>query len=207
MLLQLVTAPPAEPVTLAEAKAHLRVLHASEDAKITSCVKAARLHTEATTGRALITQTWDFWLPKFPASGVIELPRPPLQSVAHVKYSDPDGLEQTLATNLYEVVAPGVIGFLELVPNATWPATRAVTKAVNVRFVAGYGANPENVPEDIRSAVMLLTEHLYFNRGATTVEALKATPLGVDSLLGGHRTFGWGPPQLVHVGKGELESG
>ena len=199
MLLKLVTAPGEEPVTLAEAKSHLRVLHASEDALITTYAKAARLHVELTLGRALVTQTWDFWLPKFPDSGVIELPKPPLQSVTWVKYRE-DGIEQTLDAAAYTVVAPGLIGFLEEAPEATWPATQAHPQAVNVRFVAGFGNTSSDVPDDLRVGLLLLIEHLYHNRGATTAEALKSTPMGIESLLGSSRTFGWGPSQVMNDG-------
>lgn len=202
MLLQLITPPTAEPVSLAEAKAHLRVAHASEDTLISTLIKAARLHVEATLGRALVTQTWDFWLPAWPESGVLELPRPPLQSVTYVKYRDLDGVTQTLSTGDYVVVAPGIVGTVEEAPGATWPSTQTHPQAVNVRFVAGFG-DAETVPDDIRCALLLIVEHLYRNRGATTEQALKATPMGVDALLGGHKTFGWGPPQLVHAGRGE----
>jgi uncharacterized phiE125 gp8 family phage protein len=198
MLLQLITAPAVEPVTLPEAKAHLRVLHSAEDTLIEGLVKAARIHIEATTGRALVTQTWDFWLPAFPVSGVVELPKPPLQTVTWVKYRDLDGVEQTLDAADYLVVAPGLIGTVELAPDADWPATQTRQQAIAVRFVAGYGAAADSVPADLRAALLLMAEHLYYNRGAVTAENLKATPMGVDALLGPHRTFGWGPSQLVH---------
>lgn len=199
MLLALVTPPVQEPLELAEAKQHLRVLHDAEDTLIGNLIKAARLHTEATTGRALITQTWDYWLSAFPRSGVIELPRPPLVSVAFVKYRDSDGTEQTLDPLSYLAVVPGIIGTVETAPGASWPATQTRRQAVNVRFVAGYGDNPGDVPEDLRTAMLLLIDHLYYNRGATTAENLKATPMGVDSLLAGQRTFGWGPSQVINV--------
>jgi uncharacterized phiE125 gp8 family phage protein len=203
VLLKLVTAPAQEPVTLAEAKAHLRVLHDSEDTYIANLVRAARVHIEVTTGRALVTQTWDFWLAGFPKGGTIELPRPPLQSVTWVKYRDADGVEQTLAADQYDVVAPGLIGTVEEAPDATWPATQRRSQAVNVRFVAGYSSEPQDMPEDVRAAMLMLVEHLYFNRGASTAESLKATPMGVDALLGPHRTAGWGPGQVLN----EIETG
>jgi uncharacterized phiE125 gp8 family phage protein len=198
VLLKLVTPAVADPVTLAEAKAQLRVLHEAEDAAIERYLRAASIHTEVITGRALITQAWDFWLPGFPPSGQIELPRPPLQSVTWIKYRDLDGAEQTLAPDQYDVVAPGIIGTVDRAPGATWPATQRRSQAVNVRFVAGYGSAPENIPEDLRAAILLLVEHLYHNRGATTAENLKAMPMGYDALTGTHRSFGWGPSQLIN---------
>ena len=50
--------PALEPVTLAEAKAHMRLGHDSEDALIAGLIRAARDEVERTTGTALIDQDW-----------------------------------------------------------------------------------------------------------------------------------------------------
>lgn len=51
------TQPASEPVTLALAKAHLRIDHTAEDDLITSWIKAAREAAEKYTGRRFITQS------------------------------------------------------------------------------------------------------------------------------------------------------
>jgi uncharacterized phiE125 gp8 family phage protein len=50
--------PAAEPVTLAEAKAHLRLADSSEDDLLTGLIRAARQDVERATGMALIDQHW-----------------------------------------------------------------------------------------------------------------------------------------------------
>lgn len=183
--------PAAEPVTLAEVKAHLRVLHASEDTLITRLARAARVHIETVTSRAFITQSWKLWLDAFPASGVIELPRPPLVGVSAIRYVDADGATQTLATSVYHVVTQGFQGRIERKASQSWPATDEHPQAVEIEFVAGYGGDSTAVPEDLRNAILLQAEHFYFNRGATTETRLEMNPMGVDALIGPYRTHGW----------------
>ena len=61
------TSPPAtEPVSLAEAKAHLRVTHNDDDAYITTLIKTARQGIEAQTGLGLISQGWSVFLDDWP---------------------------------------------------------------------------------------------------------------------------------------------
>src|SRR5690348_16556758 len=99
MSLRLIADPATEPVSLAEAKAHLRVTASDEDALISALIIAAREAAEHELGRALITQTWEKTLDLFPDA--IELTNPPVQSVASVQYLDIDGVEQTLSSVSY----------------------------------------------------------------------------------------------------------
>ena len=55
MPLQLVTPPAEEPVSLAEARLHLRVDFTDDDALITSLIAAARQAAETLTGRQFVT--------------------------------------------------------------------------------------------------------------------------------------------------------
>ena len=75
------TAPTTEPVTISEAKAHLRVDEnvAEEDELIAAYIAAAREYCEGFQNRAYITQTWELWLDSFPDKDYIEIPLPPLQ--------------------------------------------------------------------------------------------------------------------------------
>lgn len=96
MTSRLITAPAVEPVTVAEARAHLYVGHSDDDAIIGAFIAAAREDCEHRTQRALVTQTWERTLDGFPAA--ISLPMAPLASVTSVKYIDGDGNEQTLCS-------------------------------------------------------------------------------------------------------------
>lgn len=191
MLHKRTAGPAVEPVTLADAKAHLRVLHDSENTAIERFVRSAREHIEGVSGRSLITQTWKLWLPCFPREGTIVLPRPPLQSVTAVRYVDSDGATQTLAGTNYHVLSEGLFGRIERKASVAWPATDKQPKAVEIEYVAGYGSAADDVPADLVNSILLLAEHLYYNRGETTDEPLTRNPVAVDALLAKHKTHGW----------------
>lgn len=181
-------APAVEPISLLEAKLHLRVEHTSDDALITALISAARLHCEAVTDRAFITQTWDLTLDAFPCEGPIWLPRPPVSSVASVTYLDSAGAPQTWAAENYRSVLPfgpwAQRGFLTPAYGVTYPTTREVIGAVTVRCVCGYGGATA-VPESIKAAIKLLVAHWYENREAASASSsvMQSAPLAVDALL------------------------
>jgi len=188
MALVQVTSPASEPLSVTEAKAHLRVDHTSDDDLITSLISAARHHAEAFLNRALITQAWERVLDRFPCSSdrPIEL-RAPLQSVTSVTYTDSDGQSQTWASSNYIVDTDSKPGRLLPAYTVAWPTTRDVINAVRVRFVAGYGANGSAVPQDIRLGMLLLVGHLYEHREAVTPTAMATLPMGVEALWWPHR--------------------
>lgn len=166
MALTLVTAPATEPVTLAEAKSHLRVTTTDDDVLITALIVAARESAESAMGRALITQTWDMTIDGFPP--VIDVPLPPLQSVTSINYVDENGDSQTLATTEYTVDIKSSPGRLVESYGKTWPTTRDVINAVTVRFVAGYGASA-SVPQAIKQGMLMHIGHMYANRESVLV--------------------------------------
>jgi uncharacterized phiE125 gp8 family phage protein len=183
---RIVAAPLEEPVSLAQAKAHLRVTVADEDAQVLAAIFAAREHAETFTGRAFVTQTWELLLDAFPAGREIELPFPPLQSVTSVKYIDPDGAEQTFAAANYHVDAVSTPGRVRLKPTAFWPSIADQPNAVTVRFVAGYGGTAA-VPFTIKAAILLVVGHLFEHREENQDFAVHAMPLGAERLLWPHR--------------------
>ena len=194
MTLTLVTAPTEEPITLDEAKAHLRVDATDEDDVIGSLVKAARQHVENFTHRRLITQTWDYKLDGFP-SGDIELPLAPLltSTAPVVTYTDTAGASQTWASTNYTVDAPSGPwarrGRLFLNYGLLYPPTRSIDHAVSIRFLCGYGG-PASVPEPIKLAMKLLLGHWYANREAVNVGNITSEyPQAVDALLWPFKSF------------------
>ena len=96
MPLVLTAGPAVEPVTLAEAKAHLRVDGTAEDTLIASLIVTSRLHVEAAVGLALITQSWSYFLDAWPPGPALKLPLRPVQSIAAVRLYDENAVVTTL---------------------------------------------------------------------------------------------------------------
>jgi len=174
MRLERITAPASDPVTLAEAKAHLRVDYTREDDLIGALVQTATRHLEGRhgiLGRALVTQTWDYYLDAWPADSVgrkkrrIEIPLPPLRSVTSIVYRDTDGAEQTFSSSLYIADTRGLVGAVQLKGTAQWPAVEDHPEAVRIRFEAGFG-DAADVPEPLRQSIKLLVGHWFLSREA-----------------------------------------
>ena len=180
MSLKIVTPPTAEPVTLLEAKDHLRVDGPDDDAMISVLITAARKWAEEYTGRQFVTATLDWFLDGFCPS--FSAPLPPLQSVTSIKYLDTDGAEQTLDAATYRVDAVSEPGRIALDYGKSWPSTYSVINAVTVRFVAGYGTAAA-VPEPIRQAILILIGELYEQRQESVPASFAAVPFGVRALL------------------------
>jgi uncharacterized phiE125 gp8 family phage protein len=159
---KLITPPGEEPVTLQEAREHLR-LESGEDQYLTDLITAARRHCESFQGRAYVTQTWELYLNAFPG-GCIKVPLPPLQEITFIKYKDSAGNLQTLDPSQYVVDAFSEPGLICRAYGKSWPGTYPETHAVQIRFTAGYGAAAD-VPQEIKHAILLKVADLYEHRG------------------------------------------
>lgn len=125
-----------EPVSLQEAKEHLRVTGESEDHYIEGLISAARMFVEHELDETFRSVTYDYYLDEFPSDDIV-MPEPPLISVTHVKYYDQDNTLQTLVEDTdYRVDTNSLPGVIEVIDS--WPYTYDRTSAVNIRFVSGY---------------------------------------------------------------------
>src|SRR5690606_14937668 len=187
-------APPAEePVTVVDAKLHLRVDAPDDDALITRLIATARQHVETFQGRSLVTQTWRLSLDRFPRGRVIYLPRPPLQSVQGITYVAPDGSQQALDASLYDVDAASEPGRVVLKAGQAWPEVADVPGAVQVEYTAGYG-DAAAVPEAVKQAILLLVGHWYEHREQAVVgSSVSQLPFAVEALLSPDRVFAFDP--------------
>jgi len=176
--------PATEPISLAEAKAHMRVDLEDEDSLITSLITAVRISVENYTGRALVTQTWALTLDdEWPEDERIVLPRPPVASVTSIAYVDLNGDAQTLNSNQYTLFKRDT-GEWAIRPayDVIWPDVRRVPAAATVTFVAGVADSA--VPEAIKQGILLIIAHLFENREAVNVgNAVSEFPMSATFLL------------------------
>ena len=162
MLTPIRTVAPAEmPVTLAEAKAHLRVDHDDQDDLITAQIKAATAYLDGYAGilgRALVTQTWRQDFAGF--ADRLPLPVSPVIAIVSVSYFDGGNVQQTLDAGVYDLFADARGAYVTLRPGQVWPVTFHRADAVSITFTAGYGAAAD-VPEPIRQAILLIVQRLF----------------------------------------------
>lgn len=193
MSLKAITPPAEEPISLQEAKLHLRVIadvtdiapH-PEDALIASLIVAARQGAEHLTGRALMAQTLELALDGF--SDMMKLPRPPLVSVTGLTYVDLAGDTQTLDPSVYVVDDHSEPARIVPVYGVCWPSTCCQPNAVLIRYQAGY-TDAASVPDEIKSWMLLRIGMLYANRESVATGASVTAVPYVDRLLDAYRVY------------------
>ena len=163
------TAPTIEPITLDELELQLNLDSGSltyEEYLLDFDIKAVRERVEEITRRALLTQTWYYYLDRFPSVNFIKLPFGNLQSVTSVKYKDTDGTETTMTvTTDYIVEMNGEgCGRIVLPYGGTWPSgTLYPSKPITIEFVCGW-TTAAAVPYKIKSACLMMVADLHENR-------------------------------------------
>jgi uncharacterized phiE125 gp8 family phage protein len=182
--LLIITEPSVEPISLDEAKLHLKQDDIDDDDEsIIENLAEARTAAENYLSRSLISQTWRQTF----CNWRLVLERPPHRSISAVRYVDYDGATQTIASTEYQADLSGDQP-ARIVPayGRVWPDFRTETlNPVTVEFVAGYGDSGASVPPPIRSAIKLMLTHLYMHRGDESVEL----PQSIRFLLDPYRAL------------------
>jgi len=188
------TAPTVEPITRALFKEHARISTDADDDYIDNLIKSVRRQVEQITGRALMTQTWIYYMDAWPAEDYFKLPYPPLQSVTSVKYLESDATVSTMSSGEYIVDTDSEPGRVVLDYGESWPSeTLLPSNPIYTEFVCGYGDDKLDVPDDIRHAMLMLCSHYYEMREPTiTGTILTPVPMTVDRLLADHRRSRFG---------------
>ncbi len=178
MPMQLITPPAGEPVSLAEAKLHLRVDFDDDDSLIQVLISAARQAAETLTNRQLVTARWRMVLDSFPGPSLmgvpagqtftlpghaVLLPKSPVASVVEIRYLDMAGVWQVMPAANYTVDCACEPARITPVFGQIWPIPLPQIGAVSVIFDAGYG-DASAVPEGIKTWIKLRLGSLYVHR-------------------------------------------
>ncbi|MDD3371565.1 MAG: head-tail connector protein [Alphaproteobacteria bacterium] len=200
----LLTPPAVEPVSLAEAKTHLRVDIDDDNALIESLISGARLWAERYTGRAFITQTWTLALDlapgqkwwdgerEGPVTGLnglraLSLPRAPLQSVTKIESFNDNDTATVWPSSNYFVDTAREPGRLVLRIGAAWPSPERTANGLVVTYTTGYGDDAASVPEPIRAAIRELVAQWYEHRGDDDAYPFRQTSFIAQALLAPYR--------------------
>lgn len=160
-----------EPVTLEEAKAHLRVDFTEDDTLITSLVAAAREQAENYICAPIRCRTETKTTKGFPACYHL----PHLVSVESIEYGG-----ETFSD--FVVLGDMVSG--------DWPSTNEL---VEITYKAGYPLDDneeQTVPQVIKQAMLLTVGHLYENRETVITGTISTElPMTTEALLHPYRNY------------------
>lgn len=165
--------PTIEIITYEEAIDHLRMGSFDESVDLSSqdyinrLITLVRKNLEKYLGRAFITQSFKYYLDKFPPENYIPIPYPPFQltPVPTLKYTDYNGTQTTWASTNYILDAISQPGRIVLTYGNFWPTNSLYpSNPIEISYTAGYGAISSLVPESIRQAALVYLTDLWENR-------------------------------------------
>lgn len=183
-------APTRRPVSLQEAKDHMRVRIDDEDALIDACIDTIVASLDGPAGilnSALLTQTLVLTMSRF--CSPIELPCAPVQVVSSIEYQDGGSPTfTTLPQSAWRFSGDARRAQILPAPNTYFPVTAwGLADAVRITFLAGYGDVPANVPAPIRQAILLNVAHLYENRETEIIGTILTKLPTADALIAPYR--------------------
>jgi len=185
-----VTVKPAKtPISRDEVKTFAKIRTTTDDALILILINAAVRYAEQITRRDFITRTYETFRDLFPGtfqgfhhgfnsfsehinpfgdSGNFgfEIRKSPLQSIEEIKYLDTAGATIVVASTVFYNTVEEDYSSVLTVPGKTWPTdAEERLQAINIKFKSGFGDDPEDVPDDLRDALLMHVTFLYENRG------------------------------------------
>lgn len=199
-VLQTLQEPSAEPITLTQAKQHLRVPDdlTEFDDLITEYMLSARDFIERTYGLPIMPQKVRLSLAQFPRADRVRLPVWPVQRVDAGRYYTIDGVAHPftfgdsstqpvpdLLLRLSRKPAEIVVPWAHIWPPAVLQTADAVQFDLTVGFVRGDSPETLPVPAVVLQALRLLIGHMYDIGAAVTVIGRPSEPLvlGLDAMM------------------------
>tara|TARA_S200002703_G_scaffold154916_1_gene158435 strand:- start:10562 stop:11236 length:675 start_codon:yes stop_codon:yes gene_type:complete len=198
-----VTAPATTPITATEAGEYLRLDSGVDATLLGVMVDGAADYVEAYTNRSMINRTLKYSIdyideldyPLHDGFSVgpdlyyrntyLNLPRPPVSSVTHVKFFDDADTENTFSTDKYYLDNQREPARVKLRRGEVWPTALRVSNAIEVTYVSGYGATSADVPAQLRLAMLQYVAFIYENRGDSITEGahIARIPQAIRTML------------------------
>jgi uncharacterized phiE125 gp8 family phage protein len=170
------TAPASEPVSVDEAKRHLRVFHDDDNEYIESLISTARDHVEKYCGAQWVSRevlaNGDDWC------DLAFLPFSTVTAITSITYTDIAGAPATVDVAIYEFRADA--RSIVLKPGKSWPV-----KQTGSRIGVSAEVGAEDAPPAVKHAILLRVEDFYENRGSEEDSKWSS----FDSLLSNYRFY------------------
>ena len=181
MTYALITPPAAEALTLAEAKAHLRLDTDDENEFVTQLIVIARDHLERTTGLSLMTQHWRLHLDSISEDGVIPIAKGPVQTIESLTVYDGDGDPTQFSLEGHVLDATARPARLML---RRRPLPGRAVNGIEIDFVSGFSDTTNAVPDTLKRAMLTHVAQMFSCRGVVGIEDQPALiPPGYDRLI------------------------
>jgi uncharacterized phiE125 gp8 family phage protein len=186
MPLILTTPPTAEPLSLAEAKAHLRIYHSDDDTFVSTLITTARRLIEQRYDLCVMQQNWSLFLDDWPEGGIFEVPLQPLLSVIDIKtYGDSD-TPATIDPAHYFLDQASTPPRIALRRGRVFQPPGRSVNGIEVKLVMGFGATAASVPAEAKQAMLIAIADWFANRGDEKTGRL---PLGAVELMKPYRVM------------------
>ncbi len=198
-----VVAPQMAPISISDASDYLRIDHGVDSSFLGLMIDGAVDYVEAYTNRSMINRTLKYSIdyideldyPLHDGFSVgpdlyyrntyLNLPRPPVSSVTHIKFFDDADTENTFSTDKYYLDNQREPARVKLRRGEVWPTALRVSNAIEVTYVSGYGDTSADVPAQLRLAMLQYVAFIYENRGDSITEGARiaTVPQAIRTML------------------------
>ena len=172
-------APATRVLTLTEVKTHLNVTHDDEDIYLTSLIDTATAMVDGPAGIGLAMVHQSYRASADALDKTFSIPLTPVSAITSITYLDSEGESVTVEPSTYRLDGdskPARVFLDEAI-------TDAKAGTVKVTFVAGFGDEAADVPQDLRHALLMVLTGLYEGRDGMAPASLSELPYGVRSIF------------------------
>jgi uncharacterized phiE125 gp8 family phage protein len=163
---QILNLPPtAEPLSLAETKAHLRITHNDDDTYISALIISARRTIEAQFGMCLLQQSWSIFRDTWPSDGIFATPLFPVMSIVDLKIYGDDDVAATIDPAHYYVDSASRPARIALRRGRVFPPPGRRVNGIELKLIMGFGTTAAAVPQQIKQALLIIITDWFARRG------------------------------------------